>query len=831
MATIKSLSKCFKEIKRLTGDLLSENQINELLDEAKIKINENKFQDLESKTDKILAQEIINKFEYDQAVKKRNLADNNMKALDTYQKIIDAIDMSEGKINPVEAVSAILVGMQKFSKITRNSIGAKQQALEEMEITKLFKAINDLGDNAWRDLSEGKLDIEIMNEMQGISTEVIMAKKIATVLKKFQSDLRLRLNDLGANIGELDDWITKMTHNTEKMGMASKGSRLIGDNRISWREYIKTKLNLKRTFSDVNDPVKIDEILDGIFDSIMSGDQMKYGGTHSIYGTKNVTNRLNAARVLHFKSSQARQEYSIKFGEPALKENILSVLATSSRNIALMQDLGTNPKDTLNKVLSLLRKKYKKSDPKLTKKLDFKTFANQFAEIDGSINGIGNETLAKVGMAIRGTGNMARLGMVRITSWGDLAHYMGSTSFQGRGLLSGLFEALSGLSGANDRAAMEVLQVVSNSYSANSFRGNVYGAVDDTWGRMGKLQNTFFKWNGLNSWIASLKSSMAVGLARHYGMLADMRLSDLSTRERNFLTLYGIDEAKWDMLRSIKTLDVENKRYMTAEGVDEISNDIINKYVGRKLSQREIRNFKKDLELTWRNVLIDQGMHGSPEPDAAVRAITNQGLEKGTLMGETARFVMQFKSFPISMWKKIIGRELYSYGADEGQLAKIGGLTSMLLLSTFFGYIAMSTKDMLKGRSPRDPKKKSTIMSAFVHGGGGGIYGDFLMSEIQNEYGNGIFETALGPTAGDLKTFLDMVQSMNDPKKAGKKFLYLAEGHTPFLNLYYTKAAYDYLIGYQIKEFLDPGFFQRMKNKHEEKRGQNYYLKPGLGLD
>ena len=72
MATIKSLSKCFKEIKRLTGDLLSENQINELLDEAKIKINENKFQDLESKTDKILAQEIINKFEYDQAVKKRN---------------------------------------------------------------------------------------------------------------------------------------------------------------------------------------------------------------------------------------------------------------------------------------------------------------------------------------------------------------------------------------------------------------------------------------------------------------------------------------------------------------------------------------------------------------------------------------------------------------------------------------------------------------------------------------------------------------------------------------------------------------------------------------
>ena len=48
MATVKSLSKCFKEVKRLTGDLLPDEQINQILDEAKIKIEENKFQDLES---------------------------------------------------------------------------------------------------------------------------------------------------------------------------------------------------------------------------------------------------------------------------------------------------------------------------------------------------------------------------------------------------------------------------------------------------------------------------------------------------------------------------------------------------------------------------------------------------------------------------------------------------------------------------------------------------------------------------------------------------------------------------------------------------------------
>ena len=65
MVDIKTISKCFKEVKRLTGDLLPDEQINQILDEAKIKIEENKFQDLESKTDKVLAQEIIDKHSYD----------------------------------------------------------------------------------------------------------------------------------------------------------------------------------------------------------------------------------------------------------------------------------------------------------------------------------------------------------------------------------------------------------------------------------------------------------------------------------------------------------------------------------------------------------------------------------------------------------------------------------------------------------------------------------------------------------------------------------------------------------------------------------------------
>ena len=828
--SITTFSKCFNEMKRLSGNTITDEKINQFLDEIKIKQNEDKFNQNQSRTEDILAEEVFNEFEYIQALTKRNMAEANMKALDQYEKIIDAVALSEGKLDAAQGAKALLVGIQEYSKIARNSIGAKQDTIEVVELTRLYQAINKLGDDAWNQFTKGDFDLELKKAMKGENVEVGMVKEIAQILKNSQAEWRQRLNDLGANIGELDDWITKTTHNTEKMGNASKLSKIVGDNRIAWREYIRGRLDLPRTFAGVTDPMKIDEILDGIYDSLMANDHLKHGGTNSIYGSRNIGNRLNASRVLHFKDAEARHEYDRMFGEPSLKESVLENLSNSSRNIALMQELGVNPQATFEKVLALLRKKYKSENPELVRNLNFENFKNEFAEIDGSINGVGNTTLAKVGMTIRALQSMGKLGFAAVTSIGDLAQYMSTSNFQGRGFLSGFREAINSLFKTQDQAAMSVLSVTSNSV-AGSFQANKYGASMDTWGTMGKLQNMFFKYNSLNRWISSLKSGMTVGLAHHYGMLADTKFLDLSARERNLITLYGIDEGKWNMLRSIKTLDVETRRYLTAEGVNEISDNAIKSYVGRKISQREIRNFKKDLEMTWRNVLVDQAMHGTPEPDAAVRAFMNQGQKKGTGAGEGLRFIGQFKSFPMTIWKKIIGREMKSYGKEvleETPFARVTGLTSLMLLSTVFGYIAMSAKDILRGRSPRDPEKKEVLIQALIQGGGLGIYGDFIVGELQNEYGGGTFDSLLGPTAGDITKMVSMVKSImeGDALKTGKKFQLFAEGNIPFLNMYYSKAAYDYIIGYQIKEFLDPGFFARMENKHQEKRGQSYFLKP-----
>ena len=85
---------------------------------------------------------------------------------------------------------------------------------------------------------------------------------------------------------------------------------------------------------------------------------------------------------------------------------------------------------------------------------------------------------------------MGKLGFVGITSWADLAQYMATTNFQGRGFLSGFHEAMGGLFKTGDKAAMEFLDVTSNSVVA--YQGNAYAASNVTWGTMSKLQNLFF---------------------------------------------------------------------------------------------------------------------------------------------------------------------------------------------------------------------------------------------------------------------------------------------------------------------------------------------------
>ena len=231
---------------------------------------------------------------------------------------------------------------------------------------------------------------------------------------------------------------------------------------------------------------------------------------------------------------------------------------------------------------------------------------------------------------------------------------------------------------------------------------------------------------------------------------------------------------------------------------------------------------------------IDRPETAVIQPDAETLAIMRQGTQAGTAYGELLRFIGQFKSFGVAFTQKILGREVYGYGSDSiGQglsnLQGIRGLANVILMTTLFGYGAMASKDLIKGRNPRDPRDFKTWAAAMIQGGGLGIYGDFLLGET-DRFGGDLLSKLAGPVPG-LISDVDKIRSaaMRGEDVAATSLRTLIN-NTPFASLFYTRMALDYTILYEIQESLNPGYLRRMEQRAMKENNQTYWLRPSEAI-
>lgn len=237
------------------------------------------------------------------------------------------------------------------------------------------------------------------------------------------------------------------------------------------------------------------------------------------------------------------------------------------------------------------------------------------------------------------------------------------------------------------------------------------------------------------------------------------------------------------------------------------------------------------LETKLRGYFIDRIDHAVLTPGARENAIMRQGTRPGTALGEAARFFFQFKAFPITFITKALGPAVYGRGARtlrEALLRGKGdmqGLAHLMVGTTVLGYLAMSAKDMLKGRTPRDPQDPETWLAAFQQGGGAGIYADFLFGEF-NRFGGGAIATFGGPTVTSAEDLFRLYARVRDGDDVAAQAFRTALNHTPFINLFYTRIALDYLILHDVAEALNPGSLRRLERRIERENAQRFMLKP-----
>ena len=773
------------------------------------------------------------------------------------------------KDDPENGLISLLVGTNELTTGARQSVGVAQNAAQGQLIAGFNAELKNANLEGMFDKADTRLQEEISITMEEISlgTEVTTknkdVKQLAKIMENYSELVRQKLNARGANIEKMWGYVVKQSYDqfnvraaanrlNKKLEEITVPENLKGKdinyhkNFTAWKNFIMQYLDGDRTFANTDD---IDNFLLNAYNSIVGNKIQIAEGAGNVFGTKNVAKGANYKRVLHYKSAKDWFAVNEKFGTGSLKETYFSGLMTAGRNMGMIDSLGTKPKQNFEKIRYAIQQRLIDGE-RLNAAQSISSYApfdKYMKVVDGTIHTIEGGTIgfgaAKWSAITRAVGNTAKLGGAVISAAADLGIYGSEMKFQGRSFLGGMYEGFTGLARRKNTQDKKDL-VEGMGFLADGVVYDVSGrhTVGDNltkgWTR---IQRTFFKYNLLSWWTNTLKENAMLGMANYYAKQKNLSFDKLNKPLQEFFALYNIDSVKWDVIRKNGMAKADDgTEFINIANLDQISDADIKRITGiDNLSKTELQIEKDKFKYSVSGILLDRSIYAVIEPDARVKGIMTQGLLAGTGMGEAIRFVGQFKAFPMSIMNKVLGREMayirkgkrlggLSTEAGRAEIGRgIRGMAALVITSGFMGYMAMTMKDLLKGKEPRDPTKRKTIMAAFLQGGGLGIYGDVLFKE-QRDAGS-VVAGLVGPvpvTAVDLGLALQYAL-LGEGGKSGKAAYRAISSNIPFLNLFYLKIAFDYLIGFQIMETVNPGVLKRVERRMKKDYNQEYlFTKP-----
>lgn len=630
------------------------------------------------------------------------------------------------------------------------------------------------------------------------------ARQTAEILHRYQEAGRLAQNDAGAWIGKLDHYITRQSH--DMMKVRGNGSP---EAYAAWRDTILPKLD-EATFAGRDTPAEREAMLHQVWKNLSSGlHDSSAGETMAGFtGPGNLAKKASAERVLHFKDADAWFDYSAQYGKGSLLASVWHGLEKAARDTALMRNLGTNPEAMFTAWTGdMARAARDRADFAAVDGIQDKSHQGILDVVTGKAAIPGNIRLAQIGATVRNVESLSKLGSVVLSSLPDLA--VNAAMLRHNGIP--LFEAMGRqVADLLPKGELRTEMAEAMGVGVDGLLGGIvnrFKAEDGALGRMSKMVETFHRVNLLTWWTDSLKQSAGLMLANNLGRNAEREFAALHPRLQTTLARYGIEAAEWDAMRASAAMAEDGRIYLTPDAIGDAA-----------------------LRDKLQTYLVDQTREGMTEPTARARATAAMGTKPGTWGGEIVRAIMQFKTYPITFAQRTLGRELYRDGVDAG------GIATLIATTTALGYVAMTLKELAKGRNPRIPEDATgygkVVAAAMVQGGGLGLFGDFLFGD-NNRFGGGIVSTLAGPSAGNIeqlgKFLTEMREGSNSKSRAelaGAEGLKFAAGNAPFVNLFYTQAAMNYLVMWRLQEMMNPGYLRRMEQRTQKENNQTFWLRP-----
>ena len=766
------------------------------------------------------ASELANNIEMAAVIEQRNHALNMVKRIEKVSFVLQNFGS-----NYAEGLEALLVGVNRAKTGARNGVAQLQKGLRDKYMAG-FEA--DLLATGHINLfTTGTMDRDVTRALWSMGKDgeaTAMGKlpreavEIAEVIHKWQEIARTDANDSGAWIREAKGYIVKQAHDASRIKAAGQQQ---------WMADAQRFFDLGRMGSEAGDG-NVNPLLAKLYTDLASGMHLKPIPDDEMAGFKgpsNLARKVSQSREIYFKDADAWFEYNQLYGNKNLREAFISGLTQRADQVGLLKGLGTNPTAMLDTIRNdLLQVASVGGDVEnLTRMNDSKNTIDMYLKaVDGSMNVPGNALWAKRSATLRSVETLAKLGGMIFSQLNDIAVFASEMRYQGRGFLSGMGEAVAGL-GKNlkDEERRELL--LSLDVAMESMIGGL-GHADSLQdpGAASKAMQLFMKLNLSQWWTEHMKASAALGMSHHMAINAAKTFADLSPEYQRVLSLYGIGDQEWALVGQAAQKHLDGRAYVTPELIREVTGD---------------EALKRNVEEKLRTYFTDRKTFAALEPDAKTKAMMLQGTQAGTVPGELMRFMMQFKSFTGAYMQKIMGRELYGrgYEGDAGfsgiykALAngngEMQGLVNVIVWSSIAGYGSMVIKDAIKGRAPRDPLKAETWAAAALQGGGMGIYGDFLFGQA-NRFGGKFSDNLVGPVPAMLGEIVDIYHKALRGDDVAAESLRMILNHTPFINLFYTRIALDYMIIYRMQEALNPGYLRRMERRVEKENGQTFLFRP-----
>ena len=568
-----------------------------------------------------------------------------------------------------------------------------------------------------------------------------------------------------------------------------------------WVEYVKPMMDRSKMLDDSNKVMgedQFDSTLRYVYQTIKTGGMNKAQGLTKPRGMGvKLSAKGSEQRVLHFKNADSWMQYNKDYGKGDIFSSITDHFQNMGNDIALIQILGTNPRNMFDNLKFQAEQAAIKNGKPLTGKEKVLLESN-YKVASGEINGGELTTAADIGSGVRNVMVGTYYPAAMLASFTDIATSSLTAAYNGMNPLS-VFRRIGSMDGEEGRLFAAQIGLVNQSWMGRQHSTN---RIADTFG-VGvdaKIAEGVMRFSGLESWTNKVRKAFGMETSAQIAKNFNKQFDDLPKSMKKQFQNYGITSDDWNAFRSTKT--------MSQDGV-------------------KFADFTQDKSMKFHAMVLNETDFAVPTPGVRERAVITGGTQRATVEGQAMRQLTFAKSHPVTVMMMHWNR-----GMQEATLGgKVSYLGALGLSTTMMGALAIHAKDLAKGKEPQEMNGEFW-KKAFLMGGSAGLLGDYTLSD-PGDYGNSPIESIVGPGAQFFNRTFDLTlgniheaiagEEMNVLGDVAKYVKYIAPG------TWQTDIIFNSLMDQAILS-VDPSYqktISRIRRQEMKDTGRGFWFGPG----